>query len=335
MGAMSTQRLPVGLAAHSFGYLGGFVGAGTARACPDPLDAYRLMDLAVTHGLSGVEFPPAWGLGGLEPDRLARARAYAEERDLFMVIDGEVVDVEELRALIPAAAALGARTVRVTASTILCGDRHEVRDTWGEYLREIAGRLRQVRGLAEESGVRIAVENHQDLTTEELIALCREVDSPNVGVTLDAINPLAVAEDPLASAARVAPYLKNVHLKDYLVYSTLQGYRLVRSAIGAGVLDVEGLFALLARDAPEVTVSIELGALFARHVRFLEDDFWLGYPPRQASEILPVLRLREARSRPPREDWRTPWERGEHGPALAAYELDEIEQSVEYLRHTL
>jgi sugar phosphate isomerase/epimerase len=327
-----TERLPVGLAAFSFGYLAGFAGAGTPRACPDPLDAYRLMDLAVTHGLSGVEFPPVWGRSNLEPDTLARTRAYAEERGLFIVVDGGVVNVAELQALIPAAAALGARTVRVTASAILCGDRRQVRDTWAAYLHEIADRLRQVRALAEEAGVSIAIENHQDLTSEEQVSLCQELDSPAIGINLDAINPLAVVEDPLVAAARVAPYLKNVHLKDYYIFSTPQGYRLVRSAIGAGVLDVRGLFELLARAAPEATISIELGALEARHVRFLEDEFWPGYPPRQASAILPVLRLREARAQAARGDWRTPWERGEQGAALAAYELDEIEQSVEYLR---
>ena len=335
MGAQTAERLPVGLAAYGLGYLAGFAGAGTARACADPLNAYRLMDLATTHSLSGVEFPPVWGLGNLEPDTLAHARAYADERGLFIVVDGGVVNVEELHALIPAATALGAKTVRVTASAIHCGDRRQVRDTWPAYLREITGRLREVRGLAEDAGVSIAIENHQDLTTEEMVAICQELDSPAIGVNLDAINPLAVVEDPLVGAARVAPYLKNVHLKDYYIYSTPQGYRLVRSAIGAGVLDVQGLFDLLAREAPRATVSIELGALEARHVRFLEDDFWPGYPPRQASEILPVLRLRESRTRPPREDWRTPWERGEQGTALAAYELDEIEQSVEYLRRTV
>jgi 3-oxoisoapionate decarboxylase len=222
--------------------------------------------------------------------------------------------------------------VRVTASTILCGDRRAVRDTWPAYLREIASRLRAVRGLAEECGVSIALENHQDLTSEELVAICEDLGSPSIGVNLDAANPLAVVEDPLVFARRVVPYLKNVHLKDYFLYSTPEGYRLVRSPVGAGVLDVPGLFDLLRREAPEATVSIELGALVARHVRFLEDDFWPGYPPRRVEEILPVLRLREAYARPASEEWRTPWERGEDGAKVAAYELRQFEQSVAYLR---
>jgi sugar phosphate isomerase/epimerase len=326
------RRLSTGLASFTFSYLGGYAGRGTPRACPNPYNTYDLMDMAAAHDLGGVEFSPAGGLGSLEPDVLARARAYAEARGLFIVVAGGLVDVAQLQALLPAAVALGARTVRTVVSTILCGDRRAVRDTWAGHLAETVRRLKEVRGLAEQTGVAIAIENHQDLTSTEMVAICEEVGSPYVGVNLDASNPLAVGEDILTFAGRIAPYLKNVHLKDYLMYSTPQGFRLVRCPVGVGVLDVPALFALCAREAPDATISIELGALEARHVRLLEDDFWPGYPPRRVEEVLPVLRLREARSRPKGEDWRTPWERGEQGEVLASFELSHFEESVNYLR---
>jgi sugar phosphate isomerase/epimerase len=72
----------------------------------------------------------------------------------------------------------------------------------------------------EETGVAIALENHQDLTSDELVALCEDVGSPQSGVNLDVANPLAVGEEPLAFARRGMPYLKNVHLKDYRLYCT-------------------------------------------------------------------------------------------------------------------
>lgn len=330
--AERTGRLPVGLAAYGFGYLGGFAGAGTPRACPRPLDAYSLMDLAAQQGLGGVEFPPAWGLPALDGGALAEARAAAEARGLFVVIDSGIVDADELRALLPIAVALGARTVRATISAILCGDRRAVRDTWPGYLAAIERRLRAIRPLAEELGVAIGLENHQDVTSDELVALCEEVGSPQIGVTLDAINPLAVAEDPLVFARRVAPYLKHVHLKDYHLHRTPQGYRLVRCAVGDGVLDVPAILELCAREAPTATIAVEMGALEARHVRLLEDDFWAGYQPRPVAEVLPALRLREIAARPTEEDWRTPWERDEPEDALAAYEMDQFERSVVYLR---
>jgi sugar phosphate isomerase/epimerase len=320
------------VAIHSYGYLGGFVGRGTARANLRPKDAYWLMDQAVAHGLRGVEFPPDESLPSTSPEELARARAYAEERDLFIVVDHGVVDVPGLRSLLQVASALGVRVARVVVSTILCGDRRGVRDTWSRTLQDTARDLRAVRGMAADLGVSIAVENHQDITSRELVALCEAVDSSWVGVTLDSVNPLAVVEDQLVFARTIAPFLKNVHLKDYRIYATPQGYRLVRCPIGEGVMETAALLDLFAREAPSALVSIELGALFARHVEFLEDDFWPGYPPRQVEDILPVLRLRERKARPAAEDWQTPWEREAAPEALIAYELDEMGRSVRYLR---
>ena len=325
-------RLPIGLAAYSFPYSCGFLGAGTPRVCPAPLDIHALIDLAVAQGLAGVEYPLLQQFPDLNPAYLAGLRGAIEARGLFLVVDGGVVSVEELSRLLPAAAALGARTVRVVASTILCGDRRDMGADWPAYLATIVERLRAVRDLAASCGVAVAVENHQDLTSEELVAICEELDSPFIGVTLDAVNPLAVVEEPLLFAGRIAPYLKHVHLKDYTIHPTPHGYRLVRSAIGAGVLDVPALFALLAERAPEATICIELAALQARHVRFLDDDFWPAYPPRAAADLLPVLRLRESAARAADEEWRTPWELERDAAAIGAYERDGLLGSIAYLR---
>jgi 3-oxoisoapionate decarboxylase len=323
--------LGLGVAAHSFGYLGGFNGAGTGRACPSPMDVYRLMDLAATRGLSGVEVPEEY-IRGMGEGELARVRRFGEERGLYFVLDSGVVDVAAIRGLIRGARALGARTVRVTASSILCGDRSAMAERWPHYIAGIVERLRSVREDAEEAGVSIAVENHQDLTSEEMADLCAAVGSGSVGATLDSVNSLAVAEDPLEYARRLGPLIKNVHLKDYRIYSTPQGYRLVRCAIGEGVLDVDGLFSLLREVAPGATIAIELAALEARHIRFLEEEYWSGYPPRRFEQVLPVLRIRESRSRPSGEEWRTPWELGVCSEELAAYEMNQFEDSVAFLR---
>jgi len=179
------SRLAIGLAAYSFSYSCGFEDRGTDRAGPHPYDAYALMDIAATHNLGGIEFPPAWCLSTLEPAELEKASRYAAERNLFVVSDTGVVDIADLQVLLPVAAKLGARTLRVMVSTILCGDRRAVRDTWSAYLTEICRRLRAVRGLAEELGVAIALENHQDVTSGELVALCvkylRKLDSRRNG----------------------------------------------------------------------------------------------------------------------------------------------------------
>jgi len=196
-------------------------------------------------------------------------------------------------------------------------------------------RLRTVRSLAEEAGVTIAVENHQDLTSVELVEMCAAAGGTAIGVTLDAVNPLAVVEDPLAFARRLGPLVKHVHLKDYRIYRTPEGFRLVRCPIGVGILDVKGLLSILRQNAPDATIVVELAALESRHVRFLRDEYWTGFPPRRVEEILPVLRMRDSLARPEGEEWRTPWELGAGHDALADYERSQFQESLSYLRRTI
>lgn len=295
------------------------------------VDAYGLMDRAAAAGLQGVEFPPEGALAEPSLAELARARAYATERGLSIVAAGGYVDADGLARWIPQAAALGASVLRVVVSAVLGGSRWQMDGGWRAHLEAACATLRAARPLAEAHGVTIAVENHQDLTSEELLWLCETVGGDHIGVALDTGNPLAVAEDPIEFARRVKPYLKDVHLKDYRVYLTPTGFRLARCALGAGVIDFPALFALLA-DLPALPMNVELGAMQARHVELLRDEWWRDYPPRRAQDLLGVLRLVFAGARPPGEEWRTPHEREEPTEARVAYELAEFQDSVAYLR---
>ena len=103
----------------------------------------------------------------------------------------------------------------------------------------------------------------QSLATSDLFSI------PFSGITLDTGSTLATAEEPVDFARRVAPHLKNVHLKDYQVYMYNEGYRLVRCPLGQGVVNFPALFNIFSETCPRATMSIELGALEARHVRVL------------------------------------------------------------------
>jgi sugar phosphate isomerase/epimerase len=294
-------------------------------------DAYGLMDRAAAAGFRGVEFPARGCLAEQGAAELARARAYAAERGLGIVADGGRIEEEGLRRWIPEAAALGAPVLRVIVSGIVGGNRRQMQGGWRAHLEAARDALRAVRPLAEEHDVAIAVENHQDIASDELLWLCEQVGGDHIGVTLDTGSTLALAEDPLDYTRRVKDYVKNVHLKDYKIYLTPTGYRLVRCALGAGVVDFPSFFALF-DDQPDLPMSVELGAMQARHVEMLEDNWWIDYPPRRAQDVLGALRVVFAGARPSDEDWRTPHEREEPPDALLAYEMGEFEETVAYLR---
>lgn len=322
--------IPYGVAAYSFGYLTGWLGRGTPYENPHPLDLMGLMDLAAAFELSGVEFPVSWVMNR-SPEEYATLREALRRRGLTPVVDGSGVLEPALREWLRIAHHVGAPTLRVVLSGILCGDRSPMKGKWEEHLDRVVAVLRAVEPLARELGVAVAVENHQDATSDDLLRICETVDSPFVGVNLDAGNPLAVGEGPLAFAERVAPFLKNVHLKDYLIFPTESGYRLVRCAIGDGVVNWQALFELLDRKAPRATRNIELGAMEARHIRLLESEWWEPYPPRDARTLLEPLRLLLRQGKPRDADYRVPWERGAFAEQ-ETYERDQFERSVQFLR---
>jgi len=232
-------------------------------------------------------------------------------------------------------AQLGAETVRtVVGGAKIGGDRSPLAGRWQPFLQDVLAHLKEATVLAEKARVNLAVENHQDLASEELLWLCESIASTRFGITLDTGNPLATAEEPLDYFRRVAPYLKNVHLKDYYIYLSAEGYRLVRCPLGQGVIDFPALFKILATSCPNVTMSIELVALEARHIRVLADDYWPDYPPRSAAQLAGVLRFAQANAKPV-GDWRTPFERKEAAEDIVAYEQQQLAVSLAYLDYVL
>jgi sugar phosphate isomerase/epimerase len=287
----------------------------------------QLLDMAISAGLKGVELPASW----LHGEDVATVARYAHDREMFLTLETEGYDPGKLAGAIDLSVRLGAGTLRtIVGGAKLGGDRRPLAGRWQSFLLEVQAGLREASVIAEQAGVTLAVENHQDLASEELLWLYESISSPRFGITLDTGNTLATAEEPLDFTRRVAPYVKHIHLKDYWVYLSEEGYRLVRCPLGQGVVDFPTLFEIVAEVCPEVTMSIELGALEARHVRVLAEDYWPDYPPRSAAQLARQLRFVQANARPP-EDWRTPFERNEPVEAIIAYEDGQLAASLAYI----
>ena len=330
----STNRIPIGLCLYGIAYTTGLVGHGTPRANPKPVGPNEFLDLAAQKGLSSVETH----LGYISPQEdeatLLAFRDRARDLGLQFVIAGPKIDVEAFRHHLPLAAKLGVRTVRCVISGILCGDRRPIGglEGWQRHLAETTQKLKTIAPQAEDLGIRIGVENHQDATSADLIGLCEEVGSPNVGIVLDTGNPLAVAEDPVEFAERILHHLVHVHLKDYRMVRTESGYRLFHCAIGAGQVDFAALFKLF-DTKPDVLRHIEMAALGERHIRVLEADYWANLAPqRSLVDTLPVLRrLQNAEVD---IEWRTPWETGDEA-LLVDWEMQRLDESIANMRRVL
>ena len=68
--------------------------------------------------------------------------------------------------------------------------------------------------VAEANGIKLAVENHIDYNSDEIMQLVKDVNSPSFGVNFDSGNFLRVLDDPLQAMEKLAPYVFATHIKD-------------------------------------------------------------------------------------------------------------------------
>jgi sugar phosphate isomerase/epimerase len=316
--------LRIGLNPYGLTYYLGLQARDTPRANPNGAGLEGFMQLAAELGAKTLEIFEPW-LTAMSDDEVVTLRKRLAALDMTPVVSGGYLISGPLDNAFRAARLLDAKIIRVALTPVLCGDRNAWGERWTEFNSSIRSALREWGPRAAKEDRVLAIENHQDFGSAELVAFC-ELGGPAVGITFDTGNTFPVGEAPLDFTRRIAPFVRHVHLKDYRVQFTHEGYRLLRCAIGDGAVPFAELVAILAEHHRELPAVLEPGALEARHVRFLFDEWWNGYPEKTARDFAACLRAAQRNRLPDDADYRTPWERGEDH-AIVSYELDMIRRS--------
>ncbi len=312
---------------HAMGFLKTKAGESPA----EPVTVFDLMDWASLRGLSGVDIP-------LPAELSAEAiREALESRNLKLVVEcmallSQTKD-ENLEAIRKAHAA-GARVVRFCLSGVLEGRRGQIPGGWLAHREALAARMREILPFAEELGVSLAFENHQDADISDFLYLYEKSGESNAfGVCLDTGNPLAVGEDPIETAKTLAPLIRHVHLKDYRVHFAPEGYRLVRCVAGAGVINfLEILKIVRSNGFADLLPGIEIAAQATRTIPVLDSAWWAELPPRDARTLLGPLGILWKQGIAENIPYASAWERGEDSKTVIAEEWDVLEKSMIYFR---
>jgi 3-oxoisoapionate decarboxylase len=317
----------VGLNPYGLTYTLGLQGIGTPRANPEPTGLEGFIAVVREVGARSIELDWRW-LTPMSARDLARLRDKVAGLIPICSFWLSQQPGETLEDGVRCAAAIGAPILRLHLTPVVEGARAAWGPRWAHMVAHGRATLKREAPRAADAGLVLAVENHQDLGSEELVAIVEEAGD-NVGIVLDTGNPFAVGEDPVAFARRARHRIRHVHLKDYAAQFTDEGYRLVRCTIGDGCVPFGELAELLDED---LTASLEPGALEVRHIRVFTPEWWTAYPPRAARELGVALgRLRRNHLQAGAE-YRTPWEREAPGAEIIAYEMAQIRRSVENIR---
>jgi 3-oxoisoapionate decarboxylase len=188
-------------------------------------DREYLADLKAKLDQYGFDRVYAWG----HPDGLERGQKPSEYDDMVHSIERAV--------------AIGADVMRVVGSSF----------TWrkephGPQVKALIEQFRRAVPLAEQAGVKLAVENHIDFTGDEMVELIEGVGSPNFGINFDTGNFLRLLDDPVKGMQKLAKYTFATHIKDLKINpdaSPDDWYFFSSVPVGDGLIDNVALARML------------------------------------------------------------------------------------------
>lgn len=211
--------MKIGIDSYCYHRFFGEVYPGLETPPDRSLSLLDVVDRAHAHGAEGVALE-SFMLGGLDPAALKerldghglhRMWAWGHPRGLGSGTAPEAL--EDLTAHIDIARSVGAEVMRICA-----GGRRTRKLPWVEHRALLLPLLRRAAGYAGDREVVLALENHIDLSTDEMLDLVTTIDHPAFGICLDTANQLRMLEDPGIAAERMAPYARAVHFKDVTAF---------------------------------------------------------------------------------------------------------------------
>lgn len=116
-------------------------------------------------------------------------------------------------------------------------DRFRTDAPWPEQLTATAKVLSSLAPTLRDLGLHLNLETHEEITSSEAVRLVEEAGPDAFGITFDTANVIVRGEDPVAAARRVAPYMRQTHLRDVVLIPTDSGIGRFVVPIGEGVIE--------------------------------------------------------------------------------------------------
>jgi 3-oxoisoapionate decarboxylase len=252
-------------------------------------DVLDVMDRLQGLGVGSLQV----GVAGWSLELAQQARVSSESYD--MGLEGMVrlpqgkQDVERFTRELRAGKEAGMSLFRVAAGSrrYETFTRRADFEIWLDYTRSA---LVLAESVARRLGVRLAIENHKDFETAELLAILQAVPSPHLGICLDTGNNLALLEDPREVVQRLAPYTLTVHLKDIAMRAVEDGFEMAEVPLGQGMLDLPTLIATITQAAPQAGFHLEMITRDPLLIPCLREDYWATFPEKSGLHLAQALK---------------------------------------------
>lgn len=241
------------------------------------------VDHAHALGMSGIFFRTALQMSPtLDAGEFQAIRDRADELGMYLETGlGKMnpyanAETPEFRAAGDGDITLGARRILEACAAIDCRelwcstgsyksvyrgrwayDRFRTDVDWAEQLAATERFVGKLAPIARDLGIHLNFETHEEVTSFEIVRLVEAVGPDVVGIVYDMGNLLQRVEHPLWTARRVAPYVRQTHVKDSFVMRHPAGLLFQSRPCGTGVVDFDSVLPIVASARPNVNLSIE------------------------------------------------------------------------------
>jgi sugar phosphate isomerase/epimerase len=199
------------------------------------VDLFQICDYAPLLGYTAAE--------------LRDLRVLADDLGIRLELGTRGVLSDHLARFLGLAETLGATMVRSMINTA----EHQ------PSLAEAESLLRVALPAFEAAGVTVALETYEQVQSRDLVSLIESVGSANLGICLDPANSVAALESPREVIDRCAPYVANIHVKDFAFTRRggWVGFTLEGAPLGTGLLDYDYLLETVDPDERGINQIIE------------------------------------------------------------------------------
>lgn len=163
---------------------------------------------------------------------------------------------KQMIELIPKTRVMGTDVMRITGSAF--DWRHE---NHRDHITRLVPMYKEAVKIAEDNGVKLAVENHIDFTADEMLEMIEAINSPNFGINFDTGNFLRLLDDPIAGMEKLAPYVFSTHIKDLKMHPTAKPtdwYFFSGVPVGFGLVDNDQLAKILSKNNYKGFLAVEI-----------------------------------------------------------------------------
>jgi 3-oxoisoapionate decarboxylase len=307
-------------------------GQGAERGTGPAIPAEKFIDLCKSFGGDGCQMAFSQ-LAATEDDYLKQVRRATEDKGMFLELSlsGRALeDASEFARVASVAQQLGVTRLRVAIN----GRRYEEfleMKKWKDFATHWQQVLLQAEPMLKQHKLTVGIENHKEWLVDELAEMLKKVGSPYLGACVDFGNNLALLEDSLEVAEKLAAYAVTTHLKDMAVAPSEEGFLLSEVPLGQGILPLSKIMEVLRRGRSDIRFCLEMITRDPLKVPYLDDKYWVTYEKRDNAKVEKFKSsILSKASRTP-----LPKVSGMSSQRMLAVEDDNVRRCVAYAKRTL